>query len=82
MQRQSIDLPDIAIGETWTLKLSHESAEPRALRLLITTAGGTIISVPVHYPADIILTAGADSGSTLLVLDIDGTGIVNPLQLN
>lgn len=62
------------VGETWTVK--YDLGVPA--RLCITTAGGTVIRVPLHPHSDIEVTVGADMDRIKFDMDVDGAAQLGP----
>jgi hypothetical protein len=57
------------IGETWTVQVKQTAQASSTLS--ITTAGGTVISIPLSCSASIELTAGADAHAINLHVGIN-----------
>lgn len=62
------------VGETWTVK--YDLGVPA--RLCITTAGGTVIRVPLHPHSDVEVTVGADMDRLKFDMHVDGAAQLGP----
>jgi len=66
------------IGETWRLEVS---GLPSAVTLLIRTAGGTVIEVPVAQGARVSVTNAVDTGQLSITLKLDDPAPGGELRL-